>query len=99
MFDCGSGDLTLRHPIAMDTDVCGPLAVGRIVAVDGNYFTSVVTVIAPDVGGSLLPVQCTFPQALPDPPVVVMEYNVTVTGECLIAAHARIQVHVFVSVL
>ncbi len=47
----------------------------------------------------MLPVQCTFPQTLPNPPVVVMEYSVTVTGKCLIAAHACIHVHVFVSVL
>ncbi len=99
MFDCASGVLPLSHTIAMDTDDCGQLAVGRIIAADGNNFTSVLTVTAPDVSGSLLPVQCTFPQPLPDPPVVVMEYSVTVTGECLIVAHAWTQVHVYVSVL
>ncbi len=80
VFDCASREITLRHTVAMDTADCGQ-TVGRIVAVDGNNFTSVLTVIAPDVSGSLLPVQCTFPQAIPDPPIVVMEYNVTVTGE------------------
>ncbi len=99
MFDCASEDLPLRHTIAMATDDCGQLAVGRIIAADGNNFTSVLTVTAPDMSGSVLPVQCTFPQPIPDPPVVVMEYNVTVTGKCLIVAHACIQVHVFVSVL
>ncbi len=101
VFDCDNGDLTLRHTIAMDTANCGQLAIGRIVAADGNNFMSVLTVIAPDVSGSVLPVQYIFPQLIPDPPVVVMEYNVTVTGECLIVAHAHvcIQVHVFVSVL
>ncbi len=99
MFVCGDGDVTLGHGVAMDTSVCEPLAVGRTVAADGDNFTSVLTVTAPDVSGALLPVQCTSPQPLPDPPVVAMEYNVTVTGKCLIAAHTCIQVHVFVSVL
>ncbi len=98
VFDCASGVLSLTHGVVMATDDCGPLAVGRIVAADGNNFMSVLTVTAPDVSGSLLPVQCTFPQPLPAPPVVVMEYSVTVTGECLIAAHTCIHVHVFVSV-
>ncbi len=99
VFDCVMGELILRHTIVMDTDNCGQLAIGRIVAADGNNFTSVLTVTAPDMSGSVLPVQCTFPQPIPDPPVVVMEYNVTVTGKCLTVAHACIQVHVFVSVL
>ncbi len=97
MFDCASGDITLLHTQAMDTDVCGK-TVGRIEAADGTNFTSVLTVTAPDMGGALLPVQCTFPQPLPNPPVVVMEYSVTVTGKCLIA-NACIHVHVFVNML
>ncbi len=85
MFVCASGNVRLLHTVAMATGDCGPLAVGRIVSADGNNFMSVLTVTAPDVhvSGSVLPVQCTFPQPLPDPPVVVMEYSVTVTGECL----------------
>ncbi len=98
VFDCASGDIRLRHTVAMDTDICGQLTKGRIVSADGNKFTSVLTVTAPDMSGSVLSVQCTFPQPLPNPPVVVMEYNVTVTGKYLIAK-ACIQVHVFVSVL
>ncbi len=51
VFDCASGDLPLRHAIAIDTNRCGPLAVGRIVAADGNNFTSILTVTAPDMSG------------------------------------------------
>ncbi len=87
MFDCASREITLRHTVPMDTDDCGQLAEGRIVAVDGNNFTSALTVTAPDVSGSSLLVQCTFPQPLGMPAVVFMEYNVTVTGECLVVAY------------
>ncbi len=93
MFVCASGNIQLLHATTMATGDCEPLASGQTVAADGNNFTSVLTVTAPDVSGALLPVQCTSPQPLPDPPVVFMEYNVTVTGECLIA-NMHIQVHV-----
>ncbi len=89
VFDCGSGDVTLRHTIAMDTANCGQFAVGRIVTADSNNFTSTLTVTAPDMGGSSLLVQCTFPQPLPDPPVVIMEYNVNISGKLLLVLTCR----------
>ncbi len=85
VFVCASGNVLLSHTIAMATGDCEPLASGRIVSADGKNFTSVLTVTAPDMGGSSLPVQCTFPQPLPAPPVVVMEYNVNITGKLLLA--------------